>query len=104
MQEYSSPTAFQVPPTAALPDAVTEHATSAPDRVALSRNVGGRWEPVTSRQFAEQVSALARGLGPQPPTHHVHEPFELAHARCSRSRLTAAAMGRRQWVIDIAST
>ncbi|HZB20208.1 MAG TPA: AMP-dependent synthetase/ligase [Blastococcus sp.] len=62
MQEYSSPTAFEIPATAALPDAVSEHATSNPDRVALSRGVGGRWEPVTSRQFAEQVSALARGL------------------------------------------
>ncbi|MGY2085921.1 AMP-dependent synthetase/ligase [Blastococcus sp. SYSU DS0539] len=62
MQEYSSPTAFQIPPTAALPDAVTEHAASSPDRAAFSRNVGGSWVPVTSREFAEQVSALARGL------------------------------------------
>ncbi len=62
MQEYSSPAAFDIPATAALPDAVTEHAASTPDRVALSRAAGGRWEPVTSRQFAEQVAALARGM------------------------------------------
>ncbi|MGY1985227.1 AMP-dependent synthetase/ligase [Blastococcus sp. SYSU DS0669] len=62
MQEYSSPTAFEIPTTAALPDAVTTHARENPDRVALSRNVGGVWVPVTSREFAEQVAALARGM------------------------------------------
>ncbi|MGY2066791.1 AMP-dependent synthetase/ligase [Blastococcus sp. SYSU DS0619] len=62
MQEYSSPATFEIPATAALPDAVTEHAASSPDRAAFSRNVGGSWVPVTSREFAEQVSALARGM------------------------------------------
>ncbi|RBY89237.1 long-chain fatty acid--CoA ligase [Blastococcus sp. TF02A-30] len=62
MQEYSSPATFQVPPTAALADVVTEHARTSPDTVRFSRKVGGSWTPVTSREFADQVDALARGL------------------------------------------
>ncbi|RBY95729.1 long-chain fatty acid--CoA ligase [Blastococcus sp. TF02-8] len=62
MQEYSSPTAFEIPGTAALSDAVTAHGNDYPDRVALSRRVGDAWVPVTSREFAEQVSRLARGM------------------------------------------
>ncbi|SFE96373.1 AMP-dependent synthetase/ligase [Blastococcus tunisiensis] len=62
MQEYSTPTAFEIPTTAALPDAVHDHAGTTPDHVAFSRSVGGRWTPVTSREFADQVSALARGM------------------------------------------
>ncbi|WP_040336864.1 AMP-dependent synthetase/ligase [Candidatus Blastococcus massiliensis] len=62
MQEYSSPATFDVPPTAALPDAVTEHAARTPERVALSRKVGDRWAPVTSAEFASQVTDLARGM------------------------------------------
>ncbi|MCZ2857623.1 AMP-dependent synthetase/ligase [Blastococcus sp. VKM Ac-2987] len=62
MQEHSSPATFEIPATAALPDAVTEHAATSPDRAAFSRNVGGTWVPVTSREFAEQVAALARGM------------------------------------------
>jgi long-chain acyl-CoA synthetase len=62
VQEYSSPAAFEIAATAALPDAVTEHATATPELVAFSRNVGGHWVPVTSREFAEQVSALAGGM------------------------------------------
>nr|WP_239521241.1 AMP-binding protein [Blastococcus saxobsidens] len=62
VQEYSSPATFQIPPTAALPDAVTEHARTSPDTVRFSRKIGGSWQSVTSRQFAEQVEALARGM------------------------------------------
>jgi long-chain acyl-CoA synthetase len=62
VQEYSSPAAFEIPATAALPDAVTEHATATPDHVAFSRAIGGSWTPVTSKEFADQVSALARGM------------------------------------------
>jgi long-chain acyl-CoA synthetase len=62
VQEYSSPATFEIPATAALSDAVSERAAATPDHVAFSRSVDGRWEPVTSRVFAEQVSALARGM------------------------------------------
>jgi long-chain acyl-CoA synthetase len=62
VQEYSSPSAFEIPATAALSDAVSGHAAATPGHVAFSRNVGGQWVPVTSKEFAEQVSALARGM------------------------------------------
>ncbi|RZU30681.1 AMP-dependent synthetase/ligase [Blastococcus saxobsidens] len=62
MQEYSTPATFEIPATAALSDAVTAHAAENPDRVALTRNVGGSWVPVTSREFADQVAGLARGM------------------------------------------
>ncbi|RBY94616.1 long-chain fatty acid--CoA ligase [Blastococcus sp. TBT05-19] len=62
MQEYSSPATFEIPATAALPDAVTRNAAEHPDRVALSRHVGDSWVPVTSREFEQQVTALARGM------------------------------------------
>jgi long-chain acyl-CoA synthetase len=62
VQEYSSPAAFEIPAGAALPDAVTAHAAATPDHVAFSRTVAGGWAPVTSGEFAEQVSALARGM------------------------------------------
>ncbi|WP_346622368.1 AMP-dependent synthetase/ligase [Blastococcus montanus] len=62
MQEYAVPAAFEIPATAALPDAVSERAAGSPDEVAFSRNVGGSWAPVTRKEFAEQVSALARGM------------------------------------------
>ncbi|MCA0144156.1 long-chain fatty acid--CoA ligase [Blastococcus sp. LR1] len=62
MQEYSSPATFQIPDDAALSDAVTRNAAEHPDRVALSRNTGSTWAPVTSREFAQQVTALARGM------------------------------------------
>src|SRR3712207_4371355 len=62
VQEYSTPAAFEIPATAALSDAVTTHAAESPDRVALSRRSGDAWVPVTSREFAEQVTALARGM------------------------------------------
>jgi long-chain acyl-CoA synthetase len=62
VQEYSTPASIDVPPTAALADAVTEHARARPQAVTFSRKVAGRWEPVTSREFAAQVAGVARGL------------------------------------------
>jgi long-chain acyl-CoA synthetase len=62
VQEYSTPAVFEIPASAALTDAVVEHARATPDHVAFSRNVDGRWVSVTSKEFADQVSALARGL------------------------------------------
>jgi len=45
VQEYSGPAAFEVPATAALPDAVTAHAAATPDHVAFSRTVGATGHP-----------------------------------------------------------
>jgi long-chain acyl-CoA synthetase len=62
VQEFSSPATIDVPRSATVPDAVFVNARQAPERVAFSRKVGGSWEAVTSREFAEQVTALAAGL------------------------------------------
>ncbi|MFV2120933.1 AMP-dependent synthetase/ligase [Streptomyces sp. Act-28] len=46
-----------------LADIVFEHAASDPDRVALGRkDASGKWGDVTSRQFRDEVLALAKGL------------------------------------------
>jgi long-chain acyl-CoA synthetase len=62
VHEYSSPEAVEVTADAALPDAVRARATNAPDEVLFSRKVEGRWTPVTAKEFATEVHALAAGL------------------------------------------
>jgi long-chain acyl-CoA synthetase len=62
VQEYSTPATIDVPPATALADAVAENARATPQKVVFSRKAGAGWEPVTAREFADQVSALARGL------------------------------------------
>jgi long-chain acyl-CoA synthetase len=60
--EYTTPADFRVPPDANLTDAVFGNAAEFPDNVAFDRKVGGQWQPVTSKDFAEEVKALAAGL------------------------------------------
>ena len=62
MQEYATPQVVELDPGAALPDAVFAHADSAPDDVVFSRKLDNRWTPVTAREFATAVRALAAGL------------------------------------------
>jgi long-chain acyl-CoA synthetase len=56
------PARFEVPDDANLTDAVFANATEWPDNVAFDRKVGGPWQAVTSKDFAEEVKALAAGL------------------------------------------
>ena len=62
MQEFATPEAVTVGPTAALTDAVRDHATTSPDEVLFARKLDGRWAPVTAKEFATEVSAVAAGL------------------------------------------
>ncbi|MGZ4438724.1 MAG: AMP-dependent synthetase/ligase, partial [Nocardioidaceae bacterium] len=62
MQEYSTPQAIEVEDGASLVDAVARHAETSPDDVVFTRRVGGRWTPVTAREFAAEVRSLAAGL------------------------------------------
>ena len=62
MQEFSTPAAFEIPATAALSDAVGARAAADPEHVSFSRRVGSDWTPVTAREFADQVTALASGM------------------------------------------
>jgi long-chain acyl-CoA synthetase len=60
--EYSVPANFSVPDDANLTDAVFGNAAEFPDNVAFDRKVGGQWQPVTSKDFAEEVKRVAAGL------------------------------------------
>jgi long-chain acyl-CoA synthetase len=64
MREYSTPAAVDVPPSAALTDIVFERAAREPGRVIMRRKGAGNgnWQDVTARQFADDVTALAKGL------------------------------------------
>jgi long-chain acyl-CoA synthetase len=62
VKEYSTPQVLDVPPQACLVDAVQDRARTSPDDVVFTRRVDGRWVPVTSKEFATEVSALAAGL------------------------------------------
>ncbi len=62
MQEYSTPQVVEVDEDAALVDAVFRHAESGPDDIVFTRKVDGRWAPVTAKEFATEVRALAAGL------------------------------------------
>ncbi len=62
MQEYSSPSILELADDACLTDAVAANAKADPDGVVFTRRVDGRWAPVTAKEFATEVSALASGL------------------------------------------
>jgi long-chain acyl-CoA synthetase len=62
VQEYSTPSAVELAPTASLTDAVRDRAASAPEEVVFTRKVDGRWTPVTAKEFATEVAAVAAGL------------------------------------------
>ena len=62
MQEYASPTLVDLPEGVTLTDAVLDRATTDPDAVIFTRRVQGRWAPVTAKEFATEVNALAAGL------------------------------------------
>jgi long-chain acyl-CoA synthetase len=73
MREYSTPTAVDIPSSATLTDVVFERATRSPAAVVMRTRGGtvlapapaggnGSWRDVTARQFADDVTALAKGL------------------------------------------
>ena len=62
MREYSTPAAVDIPPSAGLTDAMFERAAHEPGRVVMRRRGDGAWRDVTARQFADDVTALAKGL------------------------------------------
>ncbi len=65
MREYSTHAAVDVPSSAGLTDVVFERAAGEPGRVVMRRKGtggDGGWQDVTARQFADDVTALAKGL------------------------------------------
>src|SRR5690348_6465016 len=65
MREYSTPAAVDIPPSASLTDIVFERAARDPGTVIVRRKDAGgdpAWQDVTARRFADDVTALAKGL------------------------------------------
>ena len=62
MNEYSTPQVLAPSPQACLLDAVHDNASRTPDAVAFSRRSDAGWVPVTAREFADEVAAVASGL------------------------------------------
>src|SRR5215469_8621276 len=71
MREYSTPAAVDIPTSATLADVVFERAARSPAAVVIRSRGGtvlapapanGSWRDITARQFAEDVTALAKGL------------------------------------------
>jgi long-chain acyl-CoA synthetase len=62
MQELSVPVAYGVKPDDNVTDDLFTNAESWPGSVGLKRKLNGTWQPVTWREFAEQVRAVAAGF------------------------------------------
>jgi long-chain acyl-CoA synthetase len=65
MREYSTPAAVDIPESAGLTDAIFERAARDPGAVVMRRRGAARgagWQDVTARQFADDVTTLAKGL------------------------------------------
>ncbi len=62
MREIAVPANFTVPDDASTVDILFDTASSAPQSVRIKRLVGDTWRPVTTRQFAADVVAVAKGL------------------------------------------
>ena len=71
MREYSTPAAVDIPASATLTDVVFERAARSPAAVVIRAKGGtvlapapanGSWQDITVRQFADDVTALAKGF------------------------------------------
>ncbi|MCW4355394.1 long-chain fatty acid--CoA ligase [Hoyosella sp. YIM 151337] len=62
MREFSVPATYTVPEDASCADAVARNAAEDPAYPLFRRLVGGNWTDVTSKEFAEQVTKVAKGL------------------------------------------
>ncbi|MEP6462675.1 MAG: alpha/beta fold hydrolase [Frankiaceae bacterium] len=62
VKEYTTPAVVNLRPEENLTDIVFGNAAESPKLVSLSRKDGSSWTDVTARQFADQVTALAKGL------------------------------------------
>jgi long-chain acyl-CoA synthetase len=62
VREFTVPATITIPDDASLSDIVYDNAKNYPDTVSFSRRVDGRWEDVTAARFADEVTAVAKGL------------------------------------------
>jgi long-chain acyl-CoA synthetase len=62
VREFTVPATITIPADANLTDAVYDNAKNYPDSVSFSRRVDGQWQDVTAAGFADEVTAVAKGL------------------------------------------
>jgi long-chain acyl-CoA synthetase len=62
MKEYTSPVKVAEPTTGNLTDMIWTNERDFPDSVVFAKRSGSDWQDVTSRQFADEVRALAAGF------------------------------------------
>jgi long-chain acyl-CoA synthetase len=62
VSEFSVTADFKIPDDANLTDAVVGNAAEHPDSVLFERKVDGAWQPITAKDFAEEVKAVAAGI------------------------------------------
>jgi len=62
VHEYASPVLVEKPTSGNLSDITVTNATETPDKVIFGRRSGDGWVDVTSQQFADDVTRLAKGL------------------------------------------
>jgi len=62
MNQFSTPAIVPTATSGNLTNLVTERALFEPQRVMLSRPLGDGWQPVSAREFEEEVRATAKGL------------------------------------------
>ena len=62
MNEFSTPAIVPAATAGNLTNLVAERAWFEPQRVMLSRPLGEGWQPVTAREFEEEVRTVAKGL------------------------------------------
>ena len=62
MKEYTSPVTIEEPTTGNLTDMLWTNERDYPSSVVFSRRDGSAWADVTSKQFADEVRALAAGF------------------------------------------
>ena len=65
MLEFATPAISPAPTAQNLSDLIFDHAHHTPEHAMLSRKIEGsqdEWQPVTAREFKDQVSASAKGL------------------------------------------
>ncbi|BDD82072.1 putative long-chain-fatty-acid--CoA ligase FadD [Tsukamurella pulmonis] len=62
MREISVPANYTIDPAATTVDVVFEAARTDPDGVRVKRLVAGTWEPVTCKQYEQEILGVAKGL------------------------------------------
>jgi long-chain acyl-CoA synthetase len=62
VSQFSVQADFTIPDDANLTDAIVGHAAEHPSQVIFDRKIDGAWQPVTAKQFADEVKSVAAGL------------------------------------------